>query len=324
MIKGCEYYCWRISPMHGQGAQSNKSLHLLTGREDCAIVSVRPTTMVHRLGGKALIRAERLQRIQDQLRAEHFVSLSNLSALLGVSEMTIRRDLIRLERMGLCRRTRGGAASLHGVLARDTHYSERELLNVAEKMAIGRAAAELVQDGETIAIDAGTTTAHLAAALKDRRNITVITNSLRVLDQLCDSPGIKLISTGGTVSPADSGKLGHGDHFLVGPLAEAGMQRFRPSKAFLGTIGCTLADGLSNSVLEQSQIKRVMMEVSAEVILLADHTKFGRVASSIVGPVTLLNRIITDTGIVPRIKEALERQGIEVITVESAREVPLA
>jgi len=270
-----------------------------------------------------MIRAERLQRIQDQLRTEHFVSISDLSALFDVSEMTVRRDLIRLEKMGLCRRTRGGAVSLHGVLARDTHYSERELLNVAEKIAIGRAAAELVPDGDTIAIDAGTTTAQLAAALKNRRDITVITNSLRVLDQLCDEPGIKLISTGGIVSPSGSGKLGHGDHFLVGPLAEAGMRRFRPNKAFMGTTGCTLTDGLSNSVLEQSQIKRLMIDMSAEVILLADHTKFGRVASSIVGPVTLVNRIITDTGIVPRIREALERQGIEVLTVEPATDVPI-
>jgi DeoR family transcriptional regulator of aga operon len=270
-----------------------------------------------------MIRAERLQRIQDQLRAEHIVSIIALSVLLGVSEMTIRRDLIGLEKMGLCRRTRGGAVSLHGVLARDTHYSERETLNVAEKMAIGRAAAELVEDGETIAIDAGTTTARLAAALKDRRDVTVITNSLRVLDQLCDSSGIKLISTGGTVSPVGRGKLGHGDHFLVGPLAEAGMRRFRPSKAFMGTTGCTLADGLSNSVLEQTQIKRLMMDVSAEVILLADHTKFGRVASSIVGPVTLVNRVITDTGVLPRIKEALERKGIEVLTVQPASDAPL-
>ena len=270
-----------------------------------------------------MIRAERLQRIQDQIRAEHIVTISQLSSLLGVSEMTIRRDLIRLEKMGLCRRTRGGAMSLHGALARDTHYSERELLNVAEKIAIGRAAAELVQDGETIAIDAGTTTAHLAAALKGRRDITVVTNSLRVLDQLCDSPGIKLISSGGTVSPVGSGKLGHGDHFLVGPLAEAGMRRFRPNKAFMGTTGCTLTDGLSNSVLEQSQIKRLMIDLSAEVILLADHTKFGRIAASIVGPVTLVNRIITDSGILLRIKEALVKRGIEVITVEPASDVPL-
>lgn len=265
-----------------------------------------------------MIAEQRLQRINEQLRVQHAVSISSLSEMLGVSEMTVRRDLIRLEKMGLCQRTHGGAVSVHGMLTRDIHYSQREQLHVAEKVAIGRTAAEMVQEGETIVIDAGTTTAQLAAALKNRRNITVITNSLRVLDQLCDSPGITLISTGGTVAPAMDGEFGHGDHFLIGPLAEEMLRRFRPNKAFMGTTGITIADGLSNSLIEQAVLKRLMMELSAEVILLADHSKFGRVAPSIAGPVTLLHRVITDTGISPEMKNALEELGIEVITVRPA------
>lgn len=265
-----------------------------------------------------MIAAERLRRISSKLQADNVVSIASLSESLGVSEMTVRRDLARLEKLGLCRRIHGGAVSTRGTLARDIDYSKREQLHVAEKTAIGRAAAEMVMDGETIAIDAGTTTAHLAAALRGRHNVTVVTNSLRVLDQLCDARGITLISTGGTVAPAMDGEFGHGDHFLVGPLAEATMRRFRPDKAFMGTTGLTLADGLSNSVLEQAELKRVMMEVSAEVILLADHSKFGRVASSIAGPVTLLHQVITDDAISPQMKAALEELGIRVTTVEAA------
>ena len=268
--------------------------------------------------------AQRLQQIAEQLRSQHVVSIASLSKALGASEMTIRRDLMRLEKMGLCRRTHGGAVSTHGILARDIDYRQREQLHVAEKVAIGRAAAAMVQEGETIAIDAGTTTAQLAVALKGRRNITVITNSLRVLDQLCDSPGITLISTGGTVAPAMDGEFGHGDHFLVGSLAEATLRRFRPHKAFMGTTGITITDGLSNSLIEQAELKRLMMELSAEVILLADHSKFGRVASSIAGPVTLLHRVITDTGIPSQMKGALEELGIEVIVVEPAEDVLLS
>ncbi|MBC7233989.1 MAG: DeoR/GlpR transcriptional regulator [Chloroflexi bacterium] len=268
-----------------------------------------------------MIGAERLRRISERLSAEHVVSIASLSKALGVSEMTIRRDLMQLEKMGLCRRTHGGAVSTHGTLTRDIDYRQREQLHVAEKVAIGRAAAAMVQEGETIAIDAGTTTAQLAAALKGRRNIMVITNSLRVLDQLCDSPGITLISTGGTVAPAMDGEFGHGDHFLVGPLAEATLRRFRPNKAFMGTTGLTITDGLSNSVIEQAELKRLMMELSAEVILLADHSKFGRVASAIAGPVTMLHRVITDSGISPQMKRALEELGIEVIVVEPAKDV---
>lgn len=268
-----------------------------------------------------MIAAQRLHQISEQLRILHVVSIASLSKVFGVSEMTIRRDLMQLEKMGLCRRTHGGAVSTHGVLTRDIDYRQREQLHVAEKIAIGRAAAVMVQEGETIAIDAGTTTAQLAVSLKGRRNITVITNSLRVLDQLCDSPGITLISTGGTVAPAMDGEFGHGDHFLVGPLAEATLRRFRPNKAFMGTTGLTITDGLTNSVIEQAELKRLMMELSAEVILLADHSKFGRVASSVAGPVTLLHRVITDSGISPEMKRALEERGIEVIVVEPAEDV---
>jgi len=270
-----------------------------------------------------MIAAERLQLISERLRTEHVVSITRLSKLLGVSEMTVRRDLIQLEKMGLCRRTRGGAVNVRRMLVHDIPYNEREILHVAEKVAIGRAAAELVQEGETIAIDAGTTTAQMAAALRNRKNITVITNSLRVLNQLCDSPDITVISTGGTICPTSSRGLAHGDPFLIGPLAEMTLRRFRPSKAFMGTTGLTITDGLSNSVLEQAELKRIMIEVSADVILLIDHSKFGHVASSIVGPITMVNQIITDSGISPQMKRALEEMGIKVTVVEPATDLPL-
>jgi DeoR/GlpR family transcriptional regulator of sugar metabolism len=268
-----------------------------------------------------MIGAERLKRISERLCTEHVVSIASLSNELKVSEMTIRRDLRQLEMMGLCRRTHGGAVSLRGLLVQDMPYSEREYLYVAEKVAIGHAAAELVKEGETIAIDAGTTTAQMAAALVGRQNITVITNSLRVLNHLCNSPGITVISTGGSVSTAVNEEPGRADPCLVGPLAEATLRRFRPNKAFMGTTGLTITDGLSNSVIEQAELKRLMMELSAEVILLADHSKFGRVASAIAGPVTMLHRVITDSGISPQMKRALEELGIEVIVVEPAKDV---
>jgi len=101
------------------------------------------------------------------------------------------------------------------------------------------------------------------------------------------------------------------------------MRRFRPSKAFMATTGLTIADGLTNSMLAQAELKRVMIEVSSEVILLTDHTKFGQVASSVVGPVTLLHKVVTDQGISPQMRHALEELGIEVIAVETAAESKL-
>ena len=226
-----------------------------------------------------MIPAERLQLIGELLSSEQVVSTAALSEQFGVSEMTVRRDLTRLEQMGLCRRTHGGAVSVRGLSVQDIPYGERMRLYVAEKTAIGRAAAQMVNEGDTIAIDAGTTTAHMAAALRNRQHITVITNSLRVLEYLSDVPGMTVISTGGTVSTAIEEPPGRADPCLVGPLAEATMRRFRPDKAFMATTGLTLTDGLSNSVLEQAELKRLMIDLSDEIILLADHTKFGCVAS---------------------------------------------
>jgi DeoR/GlpR family transcriptional regulator of sugar metabolism len=238
--------------------------------------------------------------------------------------MTIRRDLTQLEADGLCRRTRGGAVAIRSALVRELHYSQREALHVAEKVAIGRAAADMVTDGDTVFIDTGTTTVHMAAALKERRNITVITNSLRVLDQLCESAGITLISTGGAVTPVLDGALGHGDHFLVGHLAEATLRRFRPAKAFMGTPGVTIADGLSTAVLEQTESSRLAMELSGEVILLADSSKFGSVAVSIIGPINLLDRVITDSGMPVEMRHALQEVGLAVTIVEPASDIPWA
>ena len=269
-----------------------------------------------------MIVAERLQTISELLRAEHVVSTDKLSKLLSVSKMSVRRDLARLEKMGVCRRTHGGAISVGGTFVQDVSYSEREQQHVAEKRAIAYHAASLVGEGETIALDGGTTTGQMAVALKDSKNITVITNALRVLNQLSDSRDLTVVSTGGTISRSINEKPGYGDPCLVGPLAEATMRRFRPSKAFMATTGFTIPDGLSNEVMDQATMKQVMIESSTEVIMLADHSKFGHVASSIVGPVTLVDHLITDTGIPEELKLAIEKLGIVVTIVEPTEEIP--
>ena len=263
-----------------------------------------------------MIAAERLQQIIEILRTEHVVSTKRLSEILGVSSMTARRDLLKLETMGICTRTHGGAIAVGRSVVQDTPYDERQLLYVMEKRAIGRVAAQMVEEGETIALDSGTTTARMAKVLRDKRNITVVTNSVLVLLELSDCSEIRVISTAGTLSRAMFEDPGSSDPCLVGPLAENTMRLFRPTKAFMGTTGIDLTDGLSNSVMDQATMKRTMMEVSADVILLADHSKFGHVASSIVGPITLINRIITDTGMHPDFERELQDVGIEVIKVE--------
>ncbi len=122
-----------------------------------------------------------------------------------------------------------------------------------------------------IVIDSGTTAAYLARALRGREAITVISNSIQVLDHLYDVPGIVLISPGGILAVEDGG-LGIGEWTFAGPLAEAALRRFHASKAFITTSGITLADGITNASLFQAEIKRLLIEIADEVILLTDHT----------------------------------------------------
>ena len=260
-----------------------------------------------------VIAAERLERIAQAVRQNGAVSIADLSERLGVSEATIRRDLTKLQQQGLLRRTYGGAMSLQGS-SLDAPFAVRERQHVAEKRAIAQAAAQLVSNGETIALDAGTTTAELASALRNHSDLTVITNSERVMNELYDCSGVNVFVTGGELR-ALSGLPARGDLCLVGPIAEETLRRFRPSKAFLGTAGITLAEGMSNTNLPQTRIKQLLAEISDEVILLTDHTKFGHVSYSIVAPVDVLDKVITDQGIAPVDKAALEERGIQVVVV---------
>jgi DeoR family fructose operon transcriptional repressor len=263
--------------------------------------------------------AERRERVAALLRERRTVSISELSALFDASEATIRRDLIKLEEQGLAKRTYGGAISLYSS-GLDAPFSVRAHHHIAEKRAIALAAAGLVSDGETIILDAGTTTAHLAGVLRNRHNLTIITNSVRVMNELHDCDGVSVIATGGALH-ALGALPEEGDLIMAGPVAEATLRRFRPSKVFLGTAGITLAEGMTNSLLPQAQVKQLMIQTSEEVILLTDHSKFGHVSYSIVAPVDVLDKVITDSGINSEDCAALEERGIDVVVVEPVKEL---
>ena len=234
--------------------------------------------------------------------------------MFAASEATIRRDLIKLEKQGLLTRTYGGAISLFSS-GLDAPFSVRAQHQVLEKRAIALAAANLVSDGETIAVDAGTTTAELARILRNRRNLTVVTNSGRVMNELYDCDGVTVIVTGGVLLTL--GEIPHqSDLIMTGPIAEATLRRFRPSKAFLGTAGITMSEGMTNTILPQAQVKQLMIEISDEVILLSDCSKFGHVSYSVVAPVDTLDKVVTDSGIKPRHRAALEERDIDVTVAE--------
>lgn len=263
---------------------------------------------------------ERRSKIQQQLAQRATVTIAELAEEFGASEMTIRRDLDELEARGVCQRIHGGAVSLRIQEYRPSAYPPyilRERCQVSEKTAIGRAAAALVRPGEVIAIDTGTTAAYLAQALRSVFPLTVVTNSLRVLDQLHDVPQIALICPGGALSLDDRNQA-NGDLSFVGPLAVSALRSFRPTKAFITTSGLTVTDGITNAALFQAEIKRTLIEIAEEPILITDHTKFGQASGFLVASVKAFRKVITDVAAPAQDVAVLRGQGIEVVQVEPA------
>lgn len=251
-----------------------------------------------------MLPAERQSRIVRLITERRTVSIVELCALFGVSDMTIRRDLRRLEERGILQRTHGGAELLKQPPG-DLPYYAREHEQVQEKEAIARLAASLIEDGETIVLDAGTTVASLARLLVHKRDLTVITNSVHVVNELIGSNGVTVISTGGTLwAPTIS---------MVGPLAVSALRRFTADKAFLATPAISLEAGMTNSNLYEAEVKATMIEIARERTLLVDHTKFGRTSYAVVAPLSALNRLITDEGTPPDTVHRLRDKGLEVL-----------
>lgn len=250
-----------------------------------------------------MLGSERRLKIMALLEEEKVVAVSDLSALFGVSEATIRRDLRKLEREGLLRRIYGGAIFL-GEGGRRAPKPELDPFLEA-KRRIGRAAAELVKDGDTISLQAGSTTLQVAKSLRMKNELTVLTNDLDIAQELSRSPGITVNLSGGI--------LRRGSRVLVGPLAEQTMSQFHVDKAILGVSAISLTEGLTNIDLLDAQIKRAMIKVADEVIVVADHSKLGKVHFAKVAPITAIHKLVTDEGISPEDVKAFEAQGVEVI-----------
>jgi DeoR/GlpR family transcriptional regulator of sugar metabolism len=186
----------------------------------------------------------------------------------------------------------------------DTSHDSAQEIDAA-KRNIGCAAARLVGDGDTIIIDGGVTTTYMAQALRGRQGITVITNSVGVLNELAAERGITLLSSGGVVRSQSQS--------LTGPTAEAAFAELRADKAFIAGTGLSVNFGLSNTSVQEAGVKQAMLRAAREVVLLADHTKIGVESLVKIAPIDCIHRLITDVGISPHDRRALAEQGIEVI-----------
>ncbi|BCV20587.1 DeoR/GlpR family DNA-binding transcription regulator [Moorella sp. Hama-1] len=254
-----------------------------------------------------MIPVQRRKIIIDKISSGTPLSVTDLSRELGVSPMTIRRDLSNLEKDGLLARTHGGAVPVGGGSEEEPSFTDKINQYPAEKLAIARKAAELVKDGDTILLNAGTTIMALVQLLKERQNLTVVTNTVNVAMELAQSEGVNLILTGGSMRTKS--------YAMVGALTERVLREIHVQKAFLGVNGISIEHGLTTPNMTEAHTNSLMVQAADEVIVLADHSKIGRVTLSRFAPITAVTILVTDKD-TPRdfIKE-LAKLGIETIVV---------
>jgi DeoR family transcriptional regulator, fructose operon transcriptional repressor len=248
---------------------------------------------------------ERQRKIAQLVREHGSVRASELTDLFGVTDETIRRDLSRLADMGILRRAHGGAVA--APIRSESGFARRLQEQQEAKIAIAHAAADLVSDGSTIIIDSGTTTVHLARALRTKRDLVVITNAVTNAIELMESTNVTVVLTGGVLRPATFG--------AVGDLAVATIRELHVDQTFLAMNSVSL-EGLTYPSFEEVAVKRAMIAAASEVILLADSSKFGHDSLVRVAPLGVLSRIVTSPGIDPDLKAALVELGIEVIVAD--------
>lgn len=253
------------------------------------------------------MQAKRHMMILELLRQAHAVSIEEFKSRLNVSEMTVRRDLLELEKQGLLKRTFGGAISTSNAVI-EPPYRTRGEENKEEKVAVGMRAAEFVEDGDCIYLDYGTTAERMATFLRSKRKLTVVTASTGVAAELFAAEGVTVVITGGV--------LRHGEPSLVGPLTERTLRDMYFHKAFIGVAGIEPASGITEYNLQEAEAKRIVIERAKQVFLIADHAKFGRVAFVRIGSLRSGWRVITDSGLDGSIEAGCQQLGVEIIRAQ--------
>jgi len=252
--------------------------------------------------------AYRRQRILGLVSERGDTLVSELKELFGVSEVTVRSDLAALASRGLVVRTHGGAVSPAGGLkALELTFATRDHAYVELKARIGAAAAALIQDGQSIVLDASTTGLQLARALRRQpppQDVTVITNGVHTALELLNMPGVNTILTGGQLRATAVS--------LTGALAADLLGKVHASLGFFGAKGLTTSQGLTDVNLQEVEMKAAMASVCERVVAIVDHTKLGEVGLATFVPLQDLALVITDDGADPAIVADLERAGVEV------------
>jgi DeoR/GlpR family transcriptional regulator of sugar metabolism len=247
---------------------------------------------------------ERQKQILSLLTKQGRLSVAEIVEQFSVSEATARRDLESLASEGKVQRVHGGAIAAEQAPP-ELPILERESEQADEKIRIGRVTAELIADNETVFLGSGTTVLEAAKYLRDRKHLTVITNSLPVLNALAGLREITVISLGGMLRDSELSFIGH--------ITEQALAEVRVDKVVMGTRGISLEHGLTNDYLQETLTDRAILKIGREVIIVADHTKVNRVATALLASLDSMQTFVTDSKANKKFIQALKKQGINVI-----------
>lgn len=250
---------------------------------------------------------ERHDKILENLRVNKVVKVSEIVKEFNVSVETVRRDLEFLEKQGLLKRVYGGAVSAN-TRSTEPSYFSREVQNLEEKKAIGKKAAQLIEDGDTVLLDLGTTTLEVAKNLKKKHNITVLTNSIKIAVELVDVPDNKIILLGGELRPNELSTSGF--------LTDMGLHQFCVDKAIIGVGGITVEAGITDYHIQEGKARRLMVDAAEKVIAVTDYSKFGVNAFIHICELKRIETIVTDWKVHPKIIKQLQEQDIQVLIAE--------
>lgn len=255
-------------------------------------------------GERNMLKIERQREILKIIEGKGRAEVPALASLFSVTEMTIRRDLIELSKRGLLERVHGGALIQDSRRGDESPVYERLNERLEVKQLIGKAAARLVQDGETIFLGSGSTTMAVAEALADHRNITVFTNALNIVDALFHYP-VKVNLVGGSLRRTELS--------LIGDYAEKNIRGLRVSKVIIGIRGIDPVKGLTSDHMEELLTDQAILGISKTIIVVADQSKIGRIAAIRTAPITTISTIVTNKGGPKDVLQAIRHMGINVI-----------
>lgn len=250
-----------------------------------------------------MLAIERQNKIFATLQQEKRVVVSDLSQIYNVTEETIRRDLEKLEKEGLVKKTYGGAVINESINV-DLPYNIRKKSNVSNKQYIAKIISSMIEDGDNIMVDASSTALYVIKYIKTKKNITLITNSIEILLNLSDITGWKILSTGGL--------LKEGSLSLVGYQAEKMLKTFHVDKAIISCKGVDIKNGLTDSNEMEAQVKKTMLNSAKQKILAVDNSKFDKISFVEIGNFSDIDTIVTDRELEQRWQQKFDTTDIKV------------